>query len=251
MAQAVPPHPPAPEVVAHVQKVADAPDGGAYTPVPGLPHLREAFAHELASAYGARIVPENVLITAGCNQAFALLASTLANPGDEVILPLPFYFNHEMAVVMAGCRPVIAPTDARYQLQVDAIASAITPHTRAVVTISPNNPSGAVYPEADLRAVLALDAVLLADEPVSGFDLPLRDRIIELLDGLVRDRGLGLVLVSHDLDAVARLCGRSVVLAGGRIVEEGPTDRLLAHPAHPATRELADAVPRLPGAVTA
>ncbi|WP_258071848.1 ABC transporter ATP-binding protein [Clavibacter michiganensis] len=101
------------------------------------------------------------------------------------------------------------------------------------------------------RAIAASPGILLADEPVSGVDLPLRDRIIELLDGLVRDRGLGLVLVSHDLDAVARLCGRSVVLAGGRIVEEGPTDRLLTDPAHPATRELADAVPRLPGAVTA
>ncbi|WP_317231311.1 ATP-binding cassette domain-containing protein, partial [Clavibacter sp. MX14-G9D] len=101
------------------------------------------------------------------------------------------------------------------------------------------------------RAIAASPGILLADEPVSGVDLPLRDRIIELLDGLVRDRGLGLVLVSHDLDAVARLCGRTVVLAGGRVVEEGPTARLLADPAHPATRELADAVPRLPGALTA
>jgi len=101
------------------------------------------------------------------------------------------------------------------------------------------------------RAIAVSPGILLADEPVSGVDLPLRDRIIELLDGLVRERGLGLVLVSHDLDAVARLCGRSVVLAGGRIVEEGPTARLLAAPAHPATRELADAVPRLPGALTA
>ncbi|WP_217491923.1 ABC transporter ATP-binding protein [Clavibacter tessellarius] len=101
------------------------------------------------------------------------------------------------------------------------------------------------------RAIATSPGILLADEPVSGVDLPLRDRIIELLDGLVRERGIGLVLVSHDLDAVARLCGRSVVLAGGRIVEEGPTARLLAAPAHPATRELADAVPRLPGALTA
>ena len=101
------------------------------------------------------------------------------------------------------------------------------------------------------RAIATSPGILLADEPVSGVDLPLRDRIIELLDGLVRERGIGLVLVSHDLDAVARLCARSVVLAGGRVVEEGPTARLLAAPAHPATRELADAVPRLPGALTA
>jgi peptide/nickel transport system ATP-binding protein len=101
------------------------------------------------------------------------------------------------------------------------------------------------------RAIATSPGILLADEPVSGVDLPLRDRIIELLGDLVRERGLGLVLVSHDLDAVARLCVRSAVLAGGRIVEEGPTGRLLADPAHPATRELADAVPRLPGALPA
>jgi aspartate/methionine/tyrosine aminotransferase len=63
-----------------------------------------------------------------------------------------------MAVVMADCRPVVVPTDARYQLQPDAIEAAITPRTRAIVTISPNNPTGAVYPEADLRAVNALCA---------------------------------------------------------------------------------------------
>ncbi|AJW79666.1 ABC transporter ATP-binding protein [Clavibacter michiganensis] len=101
------------------------------------------------------------------------------------------------------------------------------------------------------RAIATSPGILLADEPVSRVDLPLRDRIIELLGGLVRERGLGLVLVSHDLDAIARLCGRSVVMAGGRIVEEGPTACLLADPVHPATRELADAVPRLPGALTA
>ena len=78
------------------------------------------------------------------------------SPGDEVILPVPFYFNHEMAIEMAGCRAVRVPTDDRYQLRVDAIASAVTDRTRAIVTISPNNPSGAVLGEQDLRAVNAL-----------------------------------------------------------------------------------------------
>jgi aspartate/methionine/tyrosine aminotransferase len=80
----------------------------------------------------------------------------VADPGDEVILPVPYYFNHEMAVRIAGCTPVLVPTDERYQLRVDAIREAITPRTRAVVTISPNNPTGAVYPEAALREVNAL-----------------------------------------------------------------------------------------------
>jgi aspartate/methionine/tyrosine aminotransferase len=82
----------------------------------------------------------------------------VADVGDEVILQTPYYFNHEMAVRIAGCVPVCVETDERYQLRPDAIAAAITPRTRAIVTVSPNNPTGAVYPEADLRAVNRLCA---------------------------------------------------------------------------------------------
>ena len=77
-------------------------------------------------------------------------------PATRSILPTPFYFNHEMAIDMAGCCAVRVPTDDHYQLRLDAIAAAITARTRAIVTISPNNPSGAVLTEASLRAVNAL-----------------------------------------------------------------------------------------------
>jgi len=96
------------------------------------------------------------------------------------------------------------------------------------------------------RAIVTAPDFLLADEPISGLDLPLRNHVIELLAGLAEHRSLGLVFVSHDLDAVVRLCRRSVVLANGRIVEDGQTSRLLSDPQHPATRELVDAIPRLP-----
>src|SRR5205807_2533015 len=65
----------------------------------------------------------------------------------------PYYFNHEMAVTMADARPVVVKTDENYQLRPDAIRQAITSRTRAIVTVSPNNPSGAVYGEAALREV--------------------------------------------------------------------------------------------------
>jgi aspartate/methionine/tyrosine aminotransferase len=77
----------------------------------------------------------------------------VADPGDEIILLAPFYFNHDMAIVMAGCRTVSVPTDASYQPRLDAIRAAITPRTRAIVTVSPNNPSGAMYSEAALREI--------------------------------------------------------------------------------------------------
>ena len=94
-----------------------------------------------------------IMVTAGSNMAFLNVLLAIADPGDEIILPLPYYFNQEMAVRMLNCTPVAVPTDADYQLNLDALRAAITGKTRAIVTVSPNNPSGAVYPEAALRAV--------------------------------------------------------------------------------------------------
>ena len=94
-----------------------------------------------------------VTITAGGNMAFVHAVLAITEPGDEVIVPVPFYFNHEMAIQMVGCMPVRVPTDDRYQLDLDAIRGALTPRTRAVITVSPNNPTGAVYSEAALREV--------------------------------------------------------------------------------------------------
>jgi aspartate/methionine/tyrosine aminotransferase len=97
-----------------------------------------------------------VMVTAGSNMAFLNVVMAIADLGDEIILPMPYYFNQEMAIRMLGCVPVPVPTRDDYQLDLAALQAAVTDKTRAIVTISPNNPSGAVYPEADLRAVNAL-----------------------------------------------------------------------------------------------
>jgi aspartate/methionine/tyrosine aminotransferase len=94
-----------------------------------------------------------LVVTAGGNLAFMIAVLAIADPGDEFLFPAPFYFNHEMAVTMAACRSVPVRTTSHYQLDVDALRRAITPRTRAIVTVSPNNPTGAVYPEESLRAV--------------------------------------------------------------------------------------------------
>ena len=149
---------PPPEALAAVPEFLARPDAHRYGPVEGLPGLVDALSRKLAIENRLDLSRSRVVVTAGGNLAFMNAVLAVADAGDEVILQAPYYFNHEMAVAMADCRPVVVPTDARYQLQVDRIAAAITPRTRAVVTISPNNPSGAVYPEADLRAVNALCA---------------------------------------------------------------------------------------------
>lgn len=128
-----------------------------YQPVAGLPELRERIGAKVAAENGLDLSRgSRVMVTAGANMAFmhAVMATTM--PGDEVILPVPFYFNHEMAIEMAGCRVVRVASDERYQLRVDAVAAAITARTRVVVTISPNNPSGAVLGKRELREVNAL-----------------------------------------------------------------------------------------------
>ncbi|WP_139978592.1 ABC transporter ATP-binding protein [Nocardioides litoris] len=98
------------------------------------------------------------------------------------------------------------------------------------------------------RALATRPRLLLADEPTSGLDLPRRHQVLELLASLHETQGLGVLLVSHDLRAVARLGRRTVVVDAGRVVEDRPTSDLLTRPEHPATRALLDAVtPGTPG----
>jgi len=97
-----------------------------------------------------------VMVTAGANMAFMHAVLAITEPGDEIILNVPFYFNHEMAIQMAGCVAVPVDTDDLYQPRIDALRAAVTPRTRAIVTVSPNNPSGAVFTEAVLREVSGL-----------------------------------------------------------------------------------------------
>lgn len=150
---------PPPEAIAGIQRFLADPENHKYKPVVGCPELVAAFEQKLAAEND--IAPGNgtsLVITAGSNMGFMNALLAIADPGDEVIVQSPYYFNHEMAITMAGCRPVEVPTDSNYQLQPDRIEAAITARTKAVVTISPNNPTGAVYPEAVLREVNSLCA---------------------------------------------------------------------------------------------
>ena len=124
----------------------------------GIPELRERIAARLAAENGIDADRFSLMVTAGGNMAFLTVLLAACDEGDEVVLVKPYFFNHEMAVRIIGCRPVVVASDERYQLDLAAIEAAVGPRTRAVVTVSPNNPSGAVYPERDLRAVNAMCA---------------------------------------------------------------------------------------------
>jgi aspartate/methionine/tyrosine aminotransferase len=123
----------------------------------GLPALQARLAEKLRRENGIDLARGvRVMVTAGANMAFMHAVLAITAPGDEIILNVPFYFNHEMAIQMADCRAVLVATDDRYQLRLDALRAAITDRTRAIVTVTPNNPSGAVFGEDALRAVNTL-----------------------------------------------------------------------------------------------
>ena len=152
---------PPPAAAAQIARFLAEPANHKYQPVAGISALLDAITQKLATENGVLTGPDHgnrVMVTAGGNNAFMNAVLALGDPGDEFILPTPYYFNHEMAITLANCVPVLVPTDAAYQLDVDALRAAITPRTRAIITVSPNNPTGAVYPAATLRAINALCA---------------------------------------------------------------------------------------------
>jgi aspartate/methionine/tyrosine aminotransferase len=152
----------------------DNPAAHLYGPVLGLPDLRAELAAQWSAAYAGDIRPDQVAITQGCNQAFCAALAVLAGAGDEVILPTPWYFNHKMWLDMTGVKAVPLATGTGLIPDPEAAARLITPRTRAIVLVSPNNPGGVEYPAATLRAFfdLARDKglALIVDETYRDFD---------------------------------------------------------------------------------
>ena len=148
--------PPQEALDAYVDFIAD-PDMNKYQLVQGTPQLLAAITAKLETDNNIRVDNRRqIVVTAGGNMAFLNALLAIADPGDELIQLTPCYFNHEMAITMANCKPVPVATDDNYQPVVERIADAITAKTRAVVTISPNNPTGAVYSRACLEEINAL-----------------------------------------------------------------------------------------------
>ena len=142
------------EAFSSVQKCLTDESINRYGPVEGIPELQQALINKLKVVNGIEIDSGNaVVVTAGSNMAFNTAILAITDPGDEVILPLPYYFNHEMSLMMERCKPVLVPCNEDFHLDIEKIKSAITDKTKAIVTISPNNPSGAVYAQQELLEI--------------------------------------------------------------------------------------------------
>ncbi|SRR6266511_51412 len=126
-----------------------------YSPTAGLPELREAIAAKTARDSGLQVKPNQVLVTNGGKQALYNAFATLLDPGDEVLLPAPYWVTYPEAIALAGGEPAVVPTDesSGFRAGVEQLEAAITPRTRALVFVSPSNPTGAVYPAAEVEAI--------------------------------------------------------------------------------------------------
>lgn len=174
LSQAAPVDPP-PEPLrrAIAEAAMDDPDAHLYGPVLGDAALREEIAARWAQVYGAGIDPAEVAVTAGCNEAFCVAIATLCAPGDAVMLPVPWYFNHRMWLDMSGVEAVPIACDDAMLPDLEAARAAMTPAVKAILLVTPNNPTGAEYPAELMEGFYALareyGACLVVDETYRDF----------------------------------------------------------------------------------
>ncbi len=176
LSQAAPADTP-PEALRQVMAEAALNDTSAhlYGAVLGRDELRAALAGQISKHYDGAVASEQVGITSGCNQAFTATIASLCDEGDEVILPTPWYFNHKMALDLTGVTAVPLPVGDGMLPDVRQAEQRITPKTRALVLVTPNNPCGVEYPEGLVAAFFDLarkhNLALIVDETYRDFDL--------------------------------------------------------------------------------
>ena len=148
LTQAVPGWPPHPDMLAALARAAGDPAAATYGLLEGETALREAVAGDMRLLYGGDAAPDDVRITAGANLGFALAMTVATAPGDEVLLPAPWFFNHQMALALRGVRAAPLPCRAAdgFLPDPETAAALVGPRTRAIVLVTPNNPTGAVMP---------------------------------------------------------------------------------------------------------
>lgn len=147
---------PTPEhVVAAAAAAARDPKNHRYTPAAGLPELREAIAAKTLRDSGVEVSPAQVVVTNGGKQAVYEAFQTILDPGDEVLLPSPYWTTYPESIALTGAVavPVFAGREAGYKVTVEQLEAARTARTRALVFVSPSNPTGAVYDEAETAAI--------------------------------------------------------------------------------------------------
>ncbi len=175
LCQAVPSYPPPAELVGFLKNSLDDPLTFKYSPDEGLPEVREELCNWYQRHYHGAPKPQQLCLTIGASQAFWLAITSLCQPGDEVIVQLPAYFDHPMGLQALGIKPIYAPFDPESggQPDLETIAALISPKTKAILLVTPSNPTGAVIPPAQINAFFELAQAhhisLILDETYNAF----------------------------------------------------------------------------------
>jgi aspartate/methionine/tyrosine aminotransferase len=253
LTQAVPGYPPPPALLARLAEAAGEASSATYGPIEGDAALREALAADVAATYAAAVTAEDVVITAGCNLAFSLAMPVMAGSGEAVMLPTPWYFNHRMALEIAGIGAVPLPCDAADGFLPDPDRAAAlldaNPQVRALVLITPNNPTGAIIPPARLERFAALcrerRVWLVLDETYRDF-LPGREAPHGLFaDPSWRDGIVQLYSFSKSYCVPGHRLGAILAGPGFRAELAKSVDTLQICPPRAAQKAVAWAVPAL------
>ena len=157
-------------VIAALRRVVaeNRPRSHAYMPNAGYPEVRDTIARGLAGRTGLPFTAADVIMTVGAAGAINIVLKSILDPGDEVILLNPIFPEYRFYVENHGGKVVLAETDKRFQPDLDRIAAAITPRTKAIILNTPNNPTGAMYSDAALRELNGLvrdPIIVISDEP--------------------------------------------------------------------------------------
>ena len=160
-----------PDHIKQAAKMAIDENYSRYSPVPGYPDLRQAIARKLERENQLHYTPAEILVSNGAKQSVCNTVMAMVNPGDEVIIPAPYWVSYPQMVLLAGGKPVIveAGFDQNFKMTPQQLESAITPKTRLIILCSPSNPTGSVYNKQELQAlaqvILSHDNLfVLADE---------------------------------------------------------------------------------------
>ena len=160
-----------PENVKKAAKQAVDDNYSHYSPVPGYPALRKAIVEKLKRENGLDYAPAEILCSNGAKQSVCNAIMALINPGDEVIIPAPYWVSYPQMVILAGGTPVYveAGIELEFKITPAQLEAAITPRTRALILCSPSNPTGSVYTAEELAGLAEVlkhheDIIILSDE---------------------------------------------------------------------------------------
>ncbi|MEM9906422.1 MAG: pyridoxal phosphate-dependent aminotransferase [Cyanobacteria bacterium P01_D01_bin.44] len=211
------------ETPTHIREAAkQALDEGKtrYGPAAGEPALREAIAHKLQTDNQLCYGPENIIVTNGGKHSLYNLMMAMIEPGDEVIIPAPYWVSYPEMVKLAGGTPVIVPTTAEssYKVTPEQLRQAITPKTQLLILNSPSNPTGMVYTPDEIRAlaevVVEAGIWVVSDEI---YEKILYDGGEHLSIGAVSDKAFEHTIVSHGFAKAYSMTGWRVGYLAGPV----------------------------------